>query len=170
VRLANTLGLPPWFNIPHRATNGFVLQFASLVNQQLDTCLKVHIEYSNETWNGSFAQSAYVQSQGWALGLSADSFLAGAYYTALRSAQIFGIWQQVFGGTGRLFRTIASQSANSWVSDQMLGFQNAFINADALAIAPYFSCSDTASGGWGFLGDPSTAGQVSQMTADPYWT
>jgi len=166
IQLANTTGLPAWLNIPHQATDDFVYQFAALVNQQLNRALKVYIEYSNETWNQTFSQSRYVQTEGVRLGFSSDSYLAGAYYTAFRSTQIFNTFQTVFGGTDRLARIISSQAANSWLSDQMLGFQNAFSRADALAIAPYFSCSDANIGGWGFLGDPSTADQVSQMTVD----
>jgi hypothetical protein len=98
--------------------------------------------------------------------LSSDPTLAGVYFSAQRSIQIFEIWRTTFGGVDRFVRVLASQAANPYLSAQTLQFNNAYLFADALAIAPYFSCSDASSGGWGFLGDPSTAGQVSQLSVD----
>ncbi len=164
IQLANTLNVKPWFNIPARASDDYIRQFATLVNQQLHSGLGFYLEYSNETWNGSFSQSGYMQAQGQALGLASSPTLNGAYYTAYRSVQMFNIFQSVFGNHNRITRVIASQAANSWLSDQTLGFQNAFASADALAIAPYFNCSDTATGGFGTLGDPATASQVAAMS------
>ena len=166
IQLANTLNVKPWFNIPAQATDNYISQFATLVGQQLNSSLKFYVEYSNETWNGTFSQNAYLQSQGQALGLSTDPTLAAAYYNAYRAVQIFSLFQTALGGTSRMIRVIASQAANSWLSDQTLGFRNAYGSADALAIAPYFNCSDTANGGFGILGDPSTASQVAAMSTD----
>jgi fibronectin type III domain protein len=167
IQLANTMHVSPWFNIPHGATDDFVQQFATMVNQQLDPTLPAYIEYSNETWNGMFSQNSYVQSQGLSLGLSQDPTQAGAYYTSLRSVQIFQIFQQVFGGTDRLVRVLPSQAANASMSQQIVSFRNASAYADVLAIAPYYSmCSDQAIGGWGFLGDEATQDQVAAMTPD----
>jgi len=167
IQLANILHVSPWFNMPHQASDDFVFNFAALTNQQLDPDLKVYIEYSNETWNSQFVQSGYVQSQGLLLGLSQDPVLAGAEYTSLRSVRIFSLWQRAFGGTNQLVRVLAAQAANSWIGQQMLAYQNAFAYTDALAVAPYFSaCSDASTGGWGFLGDPSTENQVAQLTVD----
>jgi hypothetical protein len=166
IQLANATNMKPWFNIPAQASDDYIRQFATLVSQQLKPGLTFYLEYSNETWNGSFSQSGYIQAQGQALGLGTNPTTNGAYYTAYRSVQMFNIFQSVFGGHSRFIRVIASQSANSWLSDQTLSFQNAFASADVLAIAPYFNCSDTATGGFGILGDPSTASQVAAMTVD----
>jgi hypothetical protein len=164
IQLANTLQITPWFNVPAKATDSYVQQFATLIQQNLNPGLRFYLEYSNETWNQSFSQSTFVQNQGLAMGFSSDATLSGAQYTAYRSVQIFNLFQNVFGGPGPMIRVIASQAANSWLSDQMLSFQNAFATADVLAIAPYFNCSDAAQGGFGMLGDPSTANQVAAMS------
>jgi hypothetical protein len=166
IQLANAVNAKPWFNIPAKASDDYIRQFATLASQRLNSSLAFYLEYSNETWNTTFSQSAYIQGQGQALGLATNPTQNGAYYTAYRSVQMFNIFQSVFGGTARMTRVIASQAANSWLSDQTLGFQNAFASADALAIAPYFNCSDTAAGGFGILGDPSTASQVAAMSVD----
>ena len=168
IQLANALQVDAWFNIPHAATDDYVRQFATLVSQQLNPNLKAYIEYSNETWNGQFSQNGYVQNMGLSLNLSSDPTAAGAYYTALRSMQIFKIWKDAYGeDASRFVRVLPSQAASAWMSQQIVTFQNAYGYADALAIAPYYSmCSDVSSGGFGFLGDPSTADQVTTMTVD----
>lgn len=167
IQLANTLNASPWFNMPHAADDNFVTQFAGMVQQQLSPALKSYVEYSNETWNGMFTQTAYVQNQGMTQGLSSDPTAAGAFYTAKRSVQIFQLWQQVFGGTSRFVRVLPSQFTSPALSQEIVTYQNAYGYADALAVAPYYSiCSDQATGGWGFLGDPSTASQVAAMTVD----
>ncbi len=166
IQLANATGLTPWFNVPAMATNDYVTQMATLVKANLNPGLKYYVEYSNETWNGAFSQNAYMKTQGLQLGLSTDPTLAVAYYTAYRSTQIFQLFRNVVGTSAPLVRVIASQAANSWLSDQTLGFQNAFTNADALAIAPYFNCTDTTPGGFGMLGDPATAALVDAMSVD----
>jgi hypothetical protein len=164
IELANTLKVKPWFNMPAQATDDFIRQFATTIAQKLSTQLNFFLEYSNETWNGEFTQFTYTQSQGIALGLSSDPTLSSAYYTAYRAVQMFKIFQSVFGNASRMTRVIASEAANSWLSNQTLGFQNAFVNADALAIAPYFNCSDIPTGGFGILGDAATATQVDAMS------
>lgn len=164
IQLANTLNISPWFNIPAQASDDYVRQFAALVQQQLNPGLKVYIEYSNETWNGGFSQNQYVQNMGMSQGLSQNPTMAAAYYTSQRSVQIFQIFAQVFGGTSRLVRVLPGQAANSWISQQVVSYQNAFAYADALAIAPYFDCDDTATGGYPALNDPSVAQQVAALT------
>ena len=164
IQLANATGLTPWFNVPAQASDDYVTQLATLVQSKLKPGLKYYVEYSNETWNGAFSQNGYMKAQGLQLGLSADPTLAVAYYTAYRSVQIFRLFRNVVGTSAPMVRVIASQAANSWLSDQTLGFQNAFASADALAIAPYFNCSDT--GGFGMLGDPATAALVDAMSVD----
>jgi hypothetical protein len=166
IELANQLGLPPWFNIPAMASDNYVQQFASLVNSQLHSNLTFYLEYSNETWNSAFSQHAYVQSQGLALGLNTDPTVAAADYTAYRAVQIFGLAKAQLHAPSRMIRVIASQAANWWLSEQTLLFQKAYQQADVLASAPYFNCSDATTGGFGVLGDPSTAAQVAAMTVD----
>src|SRR5271163_3301677 len=148
IELANTLKVKPWFNIPAQATDDFIRQFATTIAQKLSTQLNFFLEYSNETWNSEFTQFTYTQSQGMTLGLSSDPTLSSAYYTAYRAVQMFKIFESVLGNASRMTRVIASDAANSWLSSQTLGFQNAFVNADALAIAPYFNCSDIPTGGF----------------------
>ncbi|QNN24243.1 hypothetical protein HED60_18855 [Planctomycetales bacterium ZRK34] len=141
IDLCNRQHVDPWFCMPHLADDDFVRRFAEMVKQKLDPSLKIYIEYSNEVWNGQFAQSRYAGEQGVKLGLGpADKpWEAGWHYTAVRSMEIFEIWEQVFGGRDQLVRVLPSQAANSYVSEQILKYRDAAKHADALAIAPYIS-------------------------------
>lgn len=138
VDLCNRLKVNPWFCLPHLATDDYVRQFARLVKVRLDPVLKIYVEYSNEVWNGQFAQTKFAEAEGQRLGFHDKPWEAGWRYCAHRSVQIHRFWEEEFGGCERLVRVIASQAANPYVSEQKLQFQDAGKNFDALAIAPYF--------------------------------
>lgn len=139
IDLSNRLGIDPWFCMPHMADDDFVRQFAREVKERLDPTLNVYIEYSNEVWNGQFAQCRYAGERGIALGLGPKErpWEAGWAYTARRSLEIFAIWESVFGGHTRLVRVIPTQSANIGVTQGLLRDPEVARRADALAIAPY---------------------------------
>jgi len=141
IQLANSLDADPWFTLPHLADDDYIRQFAATVRDSLEDERTAYIEYSNETWNGTFSQARYVIEQGQALKLSADEFQAGLFYHAQRAVEIFTIWEEVFGGTDRLVRVLAAQAANPWTSEQVASFGDAYQQADAIAIAPYFGHS-----------------------------
>ena len=154
--LSNRLGADPWLCIPHKADDDFVEQLAKLVRDRLGPERVVYIEYSNELWNGIFGQAHYVEEQGCKAGFnklepyrgSCDDpgvkMWAGTKWAAKRTARIFEIFERVFGGTSRLVRVVAGQSA--WMERneiQLKAFNSPILNprrvrADALAIAPYF--------------------------------
>ena len=142
VELANRAQVDPWFCIPHAADDDYIRKFAEHVYANLDTNLKAHIEYSNEVWNGSFSQYDYALETGTQQGVG-DGYSAQWNYYAKRSVEIFKIWEDVFGGNERLVRILGSQSVNSWLSDQILSYNDTAKHADALAIAPYFSPKHT---------------------------
>jgi hypothetical protein len=139
VDLCNRLKVNPWFCLPHLATDDYVRQFARLVKTRLQPSLIVYVEYSNEVWNGQFAQTKFAGEEGQRLGFGDKPWEAGWHYCAFRSAQMHRLWEQEFGGRDRLVRIIATQAAVPYVSEQKLQFQEAWRNFDALAVAPYFS-------------------------------
>lgn len=160
IDLCNRLQADPWFCMPHQADDDFVRRFAQMVHQKLAPKRKVYVEYSNEVWNGMFAQSRYAGEQGKKLGLADKPWEAAWHYTAYRSMQIFQIWEDVFGGTKRLVRVLPTQAAVPHVSEQVAGFQKAYEHADALAIAPYISCNVPKAG------KKLTADEVANWTVD----
>lgn len=72
IQLCNMLQIDMWVCIPHRATDDYIAELASLVKSSLDPGLKVYVEFSNEIWNWQFHQA------GWML----QSPLAGALVEA----------------------------------------------------------------------------------------
>jgi hypothetical protein len=143
--LANRLHADAWFCIPHQATDEYIREFARLVGKQLQPDRRAWIEYSNEVWNSQFAQHRYAAEQGQKLRLAEKPWEAAWRYTAVRSKQIFAIWQENFGRE-RLIRVLPSQAANSYVSEQILGWENVGREADVLSIAPYISMNIRSDG------------------------
>lgn len=143
IDLCNRAHVDPWFCMPHLAEDEFIRRFASMVKENLDPSLKIYIEYSNEVWNGQFEQSRFAGRRGVELGLGPKEkpWEAGWHYTAMRSLEIFRIWEDVFGGHVRFVRVLPTQSGNTGVSEGILGFRDAAKHADALAGAPYMSYS-----------------------------
>ena len=143
VDLCNRLKANPWFCLPHQASDDYVRQFAALVKQHLDPSLKIYVEYSNEVWNGIFAQHRYAEEQAKKLGLGPTErpWEGAAMFYARRSVEIFHLWEEVFGGHNRLVRVLAWQAASDpyWTDGILLAQPNAARNCDALAIAPYIS-------------------------------
>lgn len=146
IALANQTGKDPWICIPHEAGDDYVRQTARLYRDTLDPRLEVCVEYSNETWNSGFLQTAYVQDRGVALGLDAARWTAGQKFVARRSAEIFAIFAQEYGAAQRhrFVAVLATQAANAGLSEERLAAINdPSVNPsgerpDALAIAPYF--------------------------------
>ncbi len=139
IELSNQVNVDPWFCLPHLADDDYVRRFAQMVKAGLNPQLKVYVEFSNELWNGQFAQSRWAGRQGQALGFAEKPWEAGWRFTARRSVEIFRIWEEVFGGTERLIRVLPSQAANPFVSARIIEWEEAWKHADALAIAPYIS-------------------------------
>ena len=157
LQLANTLGADPWLCLPHLADDDYVRNFAKLVKDKLNAKHKVYVEYSNETWNGQFEQAKYCKQKGLALELSKNEYEAQLRYSSQRSVEIFKIFEEVFGGKDRLVRVIAAQSVNPWTGTTEMDWNEAYKNADAIAIAPYFGNA---------YGDPKTADKVAGMSVD----
>jgi hypothetical protein len=106
IDLANQLDIDPWFNMPHRATDGYVTAFADMVHDRLEPDLDVYVEYSNEAWNYIFPQTAYMGQQAiarWGANQpdvdenGNPTFGYAMEFLAARSAEMATIWRQSFG-------------------------------------------------------------------------
>jgi hypothetical protein len=148
-RLANRLGADPWFTMPHQADDNWVRQFANAVRDSLSPDRKVYVEYSNEVWNSQFGQSRWAHEKGMQqhLYITGWEWQAELRWQAQRSVEIFRIWKEVFGGDNRLVRVLATQAANPTSGEAVLSWKDAYKEADAVAIAPYFTCDGN------YLGD-----------------
>ena len=163
VALVNKTGQDPWFTMPHLATDEYFTEFATLVRNSVHAKAQVYVEYSNETWNGQFAQAQYVREQGAALWTEGTSFQQGVNWHGLRTAQMCDAWKQAWGTEAdRVVCVMGSQAANQWVAQQALecplwtqGGPCVDHGIAALAIAPYFG---------GYLGDPGNQAEVAAWT------
>jgi hypothetical protein len=156
LQLCNAAGADCWLNIPHQANSDYVTQMANLAHANLGTNQKVYIEFSNEVWNGSYAQFNYAIAQGRAMwpsaNVSAYSFNASWY--GMRVAQMCDAWKTAWGAdSARVVCVASGQAGNTGTVTQILNCQlwtgagNAPCAAhhiDAVAIAPYFAQLNTA--------------------------
>jgi len=144
VDLCNQLQKDAWICVPHAANDNFITKMARLFRDDLDPNLKIYIEYSNETWNGIFPQNQYGDSIGNALGYGGQPWDRTWKYTAKRSADIFQIFENEFVDDSRFIKVVASQAANSWVTNFIMErfsesqYNPTGVTADAIAIAPYY--------------------------------
>ena len=101
--------------------------------------MRPHIEYSNEVWNGGFSQTTWAIGESNRLGLPLSFGTPSAFY-AQRSVEMFKIIQQVYGvaDSARLVRVLAGQAAWTQFLENALAWKDTALNADVLAIAPYF--------------------------------
>ena len=144
--LANHMGIDPWFNMPHKASDLYMTNFAKLVRDRLNANRKVYVEYSNEVWNWQFPQAHFALEEGksrWST--EGDVF---AQWYGCRTAQMSDIWKQVFGqqrsrvvsvmGTQTAWRGLENAALDCplWVAE---GNKPCYQHGiDALAIAGYF--------------------------------
>lgn len=135
---ANRTQITPWVCVPHLADDEAIEFMAETIKRSLGADKTLIVEYSNEVWNGQFAQNKYAGQKGIELGLDSKPWAAAWKYTGKRSIEVFQIFERVFGGTDRLVRVLPSQSANPFVAKQVVASALRYGQADALAIAPYF--------------------------------
>ena len=133
IALCNELGADAWFCMPHQADDAFVTNFATMVRDNLNTDLKIYVEWSNEVWNVGFSQSNWVD-QNSAGGVFSDGFMQKWASEAKRD---FDIWHTVFAGqTDRIIRVAAGQQANVWVTRRLTEELNGAY--DVISCAAYF--------------------------------
>ena len=163
IDLCNRLKADAWFCMPHLADDDYVRRFAEMARDRLDPGLKIYVEYSNEVWNTMFPQtrSSWEKAKELGLGPAERPWEGGGMYYAQRSVEIFKIWEEVFGGAERLVRVLAWQAGNTWWMEEIiLPHQDAYRQADALAIAPYLGMNVPPEG------KGLTAGQVAAWSVD----
>ncbi len=133
VALANEIGRDLWICVPHLADDAFVESLAEFLLERLDPTLQVWLEYSNETWNAdewAFPQNPVVNDRGFELGFfpEEEEFYpeqairnnAGHRYHSYRTAQLWGIFEDVWGSEAfqtRVRRVIPGQSFNNQVNE-----------------------------------------------------
>ena len=156
VELANQTKSNPWFTMPHQASDEYVGQFAQYVKDNLDSDLKVYLEYSNETWNWRFEQTKWIDER--AKQEFAPTLNKNDWYSR-RTTEIVQIWEEAFDREAeRVIGIMAGQAANVSLLEQALQYRwsdvslsHAETGIDAIAIAPYFG---------NYLGSPENRAEI----------
>jgi hypothetical protein len=150
VKLANTISADAWLNVPHMADDNYITQMATLVHTQLGTTQKAYVEFSNEVWNGVFAQYNYAVNAGQALWPSqpggGGGFAWNRNWYGMRAAQTCDLWKAAWGADGnRVVCVLAAQAATTYSATAALdcaywtsGAPCSAHGFGAVAIAPYF--------------------------------
>lgn len=184
VALCNATGRNLWINIPHLATEDFIVRLAKLIRfgsdgvnpydapqanplfAPLRSDLLVYVEYSNEIWSNGFAfpQGDWADDQAAMLGITRPRFNARRFCDTWRT------FQQIFGGTSRLVRVAAIFTAVDSYSRAFLQEMAAYgpglspsVRPDVLAVTTYFG-NDIQ----GFVDQQGFT--TGRLFDDPYWT
>ncbi len=148
IALCNKIQADPWFNIPHQATDEYIIKFSQMVKEKLNPNLKVYLEFSNEVWNWKFPQANYALAQGQARWgqEKKESYLQ---WYGMRTAQMCDIWKGTFAEIKERVMCVISTQSNVegregkildcpyWVAE---GNQPCYRHGiDAYAITGYFN-------------------------------
>jgi hypothetical protein len=153
--LANELDSDLWITIPHKASDNYMDQLATLLLNNLESGRKLYVEFSNEMWNGIFDQFDYIvdnapsHPNGYVSTALAAIGAAGtnhpkkdAYMMGRAFNRFYDIWT---GNTSRLVRVGAFQTANAGATNTSLDYLFNTLNAtwgtdglpDVVAITGY---------------------------------
>jgi hypothetical protein len=134
LELCNRVRADCWLNVPHMADDEYLIHMAETVRDRLDPSLKAYVEYSNEIWNYR-QQGDWCQRAGESLGFPRE-WNTRLRYQAHRSIEIFRIFERVLG-RDRLIRVLAGQMWDRRLAI-LAEWEKAYLQADVLAVAPYF--------------------------------
>ncbi|SHJ03218.1 hypothetical protein [Wenxinia saemankumensis] len=143
VRLANETGAEPWVNMPHAAEDDYVARAAQLVRDSLRADLRAWVEYSNETWNFIFPQTAHAGERAretWGEDAPEEAWM---WWAGARSAEVADIWSRVFAGQeDRLVRVVGVHTGWPGLEEALLGPDGSRLDPaahwDAYAVSGYF--------------------------------
>lgn len=117
VALANRLQADPWFTVPHLANDALVTEMAQIVARDLDPGLKAWVEYSNEVWNGQFAQARWAEEMARLRWPGSEG--AGVQFYALRAAEVMALWTAAMPAE-RVVRVVATQTGVKGLEEMIL--------------------------------------------------
>jgi hypothetical protein len=145
LQLCNAVLADCWLNVPHAASDDFIIQMARLVHTNLGASQKVFVEYSNEVWNTEYAQYDYAKLHGMTLWPTGSS-VNGNWY-GMRAAQTCDMWKSAWGtDASRVVCVMGAQAANVDTAIQALNCPLwighspcARHGIDVVAIAPYIN-------------------------------
>ncbi|SJM94856.1 PA14 domain-containing protein [Crenothrix polyspora] len=165
ITLSNQMKTDAWVNMPHRASDDYIRQFAKLTRQQLNPTRHVYVEYANEIWNTAFSAGSWVEQQALSLwpGGSDSPYTKRTNWYGKRTAEMCDIWKAEWKGEeNRVTCVLSGQSANTWTAKAALdcslwaaGKPCQAHGIEAISMAPYFG---------NYLGSPTNEAEVTAWT------
>ncbi len=146
IDLCNRTHKDMWVCLPHKSNQNYWTQLATLIQQKLNPDRKVYVEFSNETWNGSFAQHYRCLEHGVAQNLPGENqWYKGGAFAMWQSLKIFDAFQTVFGASqmgNRIIRVFAASGNYDIATKAFANVHNSPTwnmgqKVDMFAIAPY---------------------------------
>lgn len=131
IQMSNEMNVNPWLLAPHLANDDYFREMAIYVRDNLNSNLKVYIEYTNEAWNWQFPQTKYLAA------LAKKNGTTQYQEYGKRAKRLFDIWLDVFGSETRIIRVIGTQFGNPWISEQIMKTTGLDGSVDALAVGYY---------------------------------
>jgi len=164
IDLCNRVGADMWVCVPAHSTPSFANSLATLIKNNLNSNLKVYVEWSNEVWNYGFEQSTWIRNNkiaglptqltmpdGRLTYVDGDNIWSNYVYYSCRALNEFN---NVFGvNSSRVVKVIGGQLGYApWggsISSPMADFHLAAtknsacnpwnVKIDAYAVAPYWN-------------------------------
>jgi len=185
IQLANETGKDIWINIPHKATDDFVTQCATLFKNTLNPNIKVYIEFSNEMWNtaSGFSQgneitgfaTAEINAGGSNLNYDVadnpqNQWVYGYRWAGRRAMQVSNIFRSVCGDAAMMtqIRPVFEWQMGGGLGSPALEFLNAYYNSSTYVATPHpVSYFFYGGGGSGYYNPDNSS---NTLTIDNIWT
>lgn len=132
IELCNALDADAWFTMRVAADAEYMRAFAEMVKERLEPDRRVYVEYGDDVGVWPTKSSQYCIEKGRALDLAEDAGTARSRYYALRSAELFTIWNDVFENHPRLITVLNP------IDEEACTYAEAADGADAAGIVTLF--------------------------------
>ncbi len=161
IQLLNDYDLDGWVCMPHRASDDYLTQAATLFRDNLEAERKLTVEYSNEVWNWVFGQANWLYKYG--CEQTGTDWPEGVVPYI---QNCMDIWTTVFAGqTDRISRVAGVQLSWQDVSNRMVNNLTPG-SIDAVAPAFYFGFTDENEAELDALGGAVTVADVAQRARE----
>ncbi|PCJ18302.1 MAG: hypothetical protein COA96_16925 [SAR86 cluster bacterium] len=128
VDLCNVCEAVPWFCLPHLGDLDYCEQFGRMVRSRM-TGAVLYLEYSNELWNGRFAQARWMAE---GVGMYSDAYFKKWVASMNQSVEAF---VRGHGDRSRIKVVLGTQLHNTWIAKQLIKFGAKF---DVISPSAYF--------------------------------
>ena len=127
VQLANLVNMNYWWTVQPMVTNNYITNALNLIYANLNSNLKLTVEWANEVWNSTFNAFHFSRERGAVLGITALYAGAATPYQSLQNRIIFGNliptsnWSAAMSRIDRFYGIQGGTFGDTGISNQMKG-------------------------------------------------